>query len=64
MPRYEFLCEQCKERFDRIMTISQRGTTTPHARSARAPRSGLNSVASWRRRRRRAEERRAAVERS
>ena len=29
MPRYEFLCEQCKERFDRIMTISQRGTTTP-----------------------------------
>ena len=24
MPRYEFLCEQCKKPFERIMTISER----------------------------------------
>ena len=29
MPRYEFFCEQCKKPFERIMTISERGKTTP-----------------------------------
>jgi putative FmdB family regulatory protein len=29
MPRYEFLCEQCKKPFERIMTISERGKTMP-----------------------------------
>jgi putative FmdB family regulatory protein len=29
MPRYEFLCEKCKQPFELIMTISEREKTTP-----------------------------------
>ena len=29
MPRYEFLCEQCKKLFELIMTVSEREKTRP-----------------------------------
>ena len=29
MPRYEFLCEQCKKPFELIMTVSEREKTRP-----------------------------------